>query len=805
MNFKNFFILTVLLLSPLYSLDSLKVGVWDNEPLVFMEEDGSFKGIYIDIINYIAEQENWIIQYKHGSWANGLARLKANEIDILLGIAFTVERGKIYNFNETNLVTNWGQVYLSMDSDIQSMIDLSDKRIAVQKEDIYFLALKSFEEKLNINSIYVEVEDYSEVLALVSEGKADAGLVPRIFGLYHESKYDIQRSFINFRPVELRMAAPFGKNDEILSTIDKHINNLKSNKNSFYYQSINQWIEGVNKLVIPGWLSPLRVLIILMFIVMTVAILIIVLRWQVRVRTNALLRTINAKEKTERDLRISENNYRSILEQASDGIFISDNSGKYIAVNLSGCSMLGYSHSEILTKNISDLTPPEDLSSTLFRMEKLLEGKIIVSEHRLLRKDSSKVPVEISARILSDGRLQEIIRDITDRKLAEEEKQKLEEQLRRSQKLETIGTLAGGIAHDFNNILTPIMGFTEMSLINLKENDPMHYKLEQVLNAAFRASKLVEQILLFSKQSENEHFSLLLPPLIKEALNLLRPSIPATVEIVSQIDTNCGKVLADATQIHQVIINLCTNAWQAMEEKGGRLTIKLDQTLLDEDTLKLCPRLEKGNYAKLSVIDTGAGMDEDTVEHIFEPFFTTKEVTKGTGLGLSVVHGIIRNHKGDILVLSDLGKGSAFHIYLPIENLESVSVKEEKEIVSKGNESILVVDDDVSVGNMIYHMLVSIGYTVDLYNSSTEALKAFKHHPEEYNLMITDMAMPNMTGIDLSREIQKANPDFPIIIMTGNSGFITKDLRKKSGIDKVISKPIEMKVISSAIRKVLDK
>ncbi|MBT3251219.1 MAG: SpoIIE family protein phosphatase [Candidatus Marinimicrobia bacterium] len=305
MIFKPSRILILLLLSFIIPNDSLIVGIYDNEPLVFMDVDGVAKGIYIDILDNITDQENWVVEYKHGSWAEGLARLESKEIDILLGIAFTADRNKIYNFNDVDIITNWAQIYLSEKSDIMSMIDMTGKRIAVQEGDIYFQAMKALDDIIKINATYIEVADYAEILELVSSGKVDAGLVPRIFGQYNEKNYQVERSPINFSPVELRFAAPMGDNDDILTTIDQHLIRLKNNKNSGYYQSLNLWIEGVNKLVLPKWMSPLWTLLIIVFIIVIIAGFNIVLQWQVRVKTEALRTTIEAKEKIEGELRVA--------------------------------------------------------------------------------------------------------------------------------------------------------------------------------------------------------------------------------------------------------------------------------------------------------------------------------------------------------------------------------------------------------------------------------------------------------------------------------------------------------------------
>ncbi len=396
-----------------------------------------------------------------------------------------------------------------------------------------------------------------------------------------------------------------------------------------------------------------------------------------------------------------------------------------------------------------------------------------------------------------------VINDVTKNVQAEEEKEKLEVQLRRAQKLETIGTLAGGIAHDFNNILAPIMGFTELALLKVEDGAPIARDLNQILKGAHRAKELVEQILLFSKQSEKERRPIILQPLVDEALKLLRPSIPSTIEIRKNISASCGKVRADATQIHQVVVNLCTNASQAMPE-GGILTILLEQTFVDKAMARLHPNLIEGDYVRLSIKDTGSGMDEATLERIFEPFFTTKAVNKGTGLGLSVVHGIVRNHRGEILVYSEPGKGSVFHIYLPALDIEDEVVTPSSKIIPGGNESVMIVDDEPVIAEMVKTMLENFGYKADIFKTGVEAVEVFEQQPQKYDLLITDLTMPQMTGLDLADRLHEDNPELPVIIMTGFGDSLTTPTQKRYGIKQVIGKPVVVKELALAVRNVLD-
>ncbi|RMD99367.1 MAG: PAS domain S-box protein [Bacteroidetes bacterium] len=510
-------------------------------------------------------------------------------------------------------------------------------------------------------------------------------------------------------------------------------------------------------------------------------------------------RLMTAMERANAELR----RLAAVVEQASESILVTDTEGRIQYVNPAFEKITGYAAEEVIGQNQQILKfGIQDESYYNEMWEALWSGRTWSGRYVSKRKDGTEYTEEGVFFPVKNNQGEiiqfcKIGRDTT-------REQNLEAQLRRAQKLETIGTLAGGIAHDFNNILTPILGYADMALFMLKRSDPLYSNLEQVLKAAQRAKDLVEQLLLFAKQNEKDRKPLELQPLVKEALKLLRPSIPTTIEIRQGIDASCGKVLADATQIHQVIVNLCTNAWQSMEESGGVLTIELEQVHIDAKSASLYHNLRAGDYARLTISDTGCGMDKTTLERIFEPFFTTKAVDKGTGLGLSVVHGIVRSHKGDILVHSQPNQGSAFHIYLPIYDGEALNEVPKAEEITGGQESILVVDDDKVVAEVLEQILKSLGYKTEICTNAIEAVKALHFNPKKYDLLISDLTMPNMTGLELAEQIQKVSPGFPIILVTGYGENLDKGSLQSRGIKRVLGKPVEVKELDRAIRKVLN-
>ena len=380
-----------------------------------------------------------------------------------------------------------------------------------------------------------------------------------------------------------------------------------------------------------------------------------------------------------------------------------------------------------------------------------------------------------------------------------------ERQLQQVLKIQAIGTLAGGIAHDFNNILFPIIGYSEMTLDEVAEDSCARTYLQEVLKAANRAKDLVQQILTFSRQSGQERKPITVQYIIKEALKLLRASIPTTIDIAFDLDPECPPIMGDATQIHQVIMNLCTNAYQAMQETGGTLEVSLTAVDISYDEIVDKMGMKPGQHIKITVRDTGHGMEPAVMERIFEPYYTTKEPGKGTGLGLSVIHGIVKNHGGDVTVNSKPGSGTTFCVYIPaIDRVEEV--EEQSQAVTElleGKEHILLVDDEKVIIEMERQMLERLGYRVTARTSSKDALEVFAAGPDQFDLVITDMTMPNMTGDLLARKLLEMRSDTPIILCTGYNEGITEEKALALGIRKYIMKPVVKNELASTIRTVL--
>ena len=515
------------------------------------------------------------------------------------------------------------------------------------------------------------------------------------------------------------------------------------------------------------------------------------------------------KSKTKRESKHYENIFQSLFDSSPNAIVICDLSGRVKFTNPSFSRIFGYEKEEVVGKRLPYM-PGWDQKKTESEINDLKKGILVPErETRRLTKDDRIVDVAITQSLCSDseGRpadLLTIIRDVTD-------KRKIEKQLRHAQKMEVFGILAGGIAHDFNNILMSMLGHIELAIIDMPEDNPARKKLEEALKSAKYAKGLTKQILTFSRHDEQELMPLQIHLIIKEALKLLGITIPNTIEIRQNINAKCGMILADPTRIHQLMMNLCINAYHSMRESGGVFEVSLQNVEcgirnsdLKDDENRLTIHLDPGPYIRLTVSDTGHGMDKDTMEHIFEPFFTTKKIDEGNGLGLSVAHGIVEELAGAITVESEPGKGSTFHVYFP--RVEAAASEEEKTTkpVHGGKERILVVDDDRQVLGVVQQMLEYVGYNITARSSSLEALEIFCADPGRFDLLITDQFMPKMTGLQLAKKLMRIRPDIPIILITGLIEGISADDANKSGIREFIKKPFGSKELCAAVRRILD-
>ncbi len=496
-----------------------------------------------------------------------------------------------------------------------------------------------------------------------------------------------------------------------------------------------------------------------------------------------------------------------IISNISDGVIL--------YANPVAQAMLGRTDTELVGSMIKDFYVSMDDQELLFEIS---EKNVEIKDREPLKKQELLAKHKDGTKIYIDSSIQSIeyegnevlistFFDLTERKKAEDEKEKLESLLRQSYKMEAVGTMAGGIAHDFNNILAAILGYADMAKDDIPDSSPARQQIEQVLKAGNRAKELVRHILTFSSMSApaEAYSTIELSRTVKEVLKFQRSIIPTTISIVSDIDENCGHIKGDPTQIHQVLMNFCTNASHAMEENGGILKIGLHKVELSSDDLITEPDLCAGTYIQLSASDTGTGLTPDLMEKVFDPYFTTKEVGKGSGMGLAVVQGIVKNHEGFVKVDSKLGKGSTFKAFFPKIKGDAIEETTGKaDDIPTGIERILFVDDEEMLADIGKTILERLGYSVTAMTDSTAALNLFRSDSSQFDLVITDQTMPNIPGTELAKQLLQITPDIPIILCTGHSSTIDEVKVQEIGIKEYIMKPVNKAIIAKLIRKVLD-
>ncbi len=548
---------------------------------------------------------------------------------------------------------------------------------------------------------------------------------------------------------------------------------------------------------------------------------------------HATIKMALAKHALEGEVKEARDWFYSTLKCIGDGVIVTDQNGIVTFLNTVATELTGWKLEDACGRPIDEVfhldrivllenNHPDGVQGffSALKEKQIAEYAIPTSNGEtkylcgsLLNRDNTLLEIENSVAAVHTSQGDRagsvvVFRDITAQKKAEQEKLQLQHQLRHAQKVEAIGTMAGGIAHDFNNILSAILGYADLAKMTLAEPAHTRDNINQVIKAGHRARDLIRQILSFSRMANtvSGHAPLDIGPIIREVVTFQRSVIPATIKIITDIDPDCGLINADPTQIHQVVMNLCTNAAQEMEEQGGTLKVVLAQTELGAEDLPAEGGFASGVYCKLSVIDTGSGLTQELIDKIFDPYFTTKEVGKGSGMGLSVVQGIVKAHGSFIKVESKLEKGTSFDVFFPLVEAaaDEKKSKTDPQVVPTGTERILFVDDESMLVNVGKAMLERIGYTVTAQTDSRAALRLFKDDPARFDLVITDQAMPYLSGVELAGQFLLLRPDLPIILCTGFSASVNERQAKRIGIKEYALKPVRFDTLAGLVRKVLD-
>lgn len=802
-------VLAIMICFPTFALKAvesetqLRVGMNSSELPGAMRDDEVVPNILLDLLGDVAKREGWKLQFVRGDAKTNLKRLEQGEIDLVLPYYPEADTLDIAASNRESVLSTWGLIYASPGSGIRSLLDLNGKIVAVAKGDGYFQDFEEMVRRFNINVDFVLVRNYEQVLHAIDRNHVDAGIVERTYGLLNQAHFQAESTPIVFAPSEVHYgASPYG-DQKWLDTIDYYLALYKRDQDSFYYRTMEAYLgEGAHPL--PFWV---KAVIYLSAALLLISLIVLALqRREVLTRREELVRTNRELDDQVQQVKGQEAEllrFGSVISQMVEGVIITDIRGFVQYVNPAFESVTGEVYGEVVGKPFNGLLHGQDRSELLTEMNESLEGgNTWKKRFTYQRLDGGSVEVEgtvshVRNRAGETVSYLAIIRDVS-------HEARLEDQLRQSQKLEAIGTLAGGIAHDFNNTLFAMMGYTDLILATMPEEDSRREMLQHVLQAGTRAKELIQQILTFSRKSDQTLNVLEIQPLVKETLKLLRPTMPANIRIDTHFEAEGSLVRSDATQIHQVVMNLCSNAKDAMEDTQGTLGISLREVMVDAFLAHKVSGLKQGQYVRLRVSDSGNGIPRRVLERIFEPFFTTKPSGKGTGMGLSVVHGILMNHGGAIGVESLPGEGTTFDLYFPRVTGQAKNQAVQAFHYPTGTERVIVVDDEEAVADTLQRMLVHLGYEVDLFTDSVEAWRRFQESDGDYDLLVTDLSMPGMSGIELASECVRFRPNLPVLLVTGYGQELSGKSLKQHGVGRLLSKPVLTGDLATAVRRLLD-
>ena len=926
----------------------IRVGVYQNRPLLFNDTDGKVKGIFADILKYVAAKEGWTIEYVSESLAQCHKDLKSGKLDILAAIAYSEHRSHLYDFTYQNIISNWGQVYTGKVSNIESILDFKGKKVAVLQNDIYYKNLKELVKKLDIECRFTEAFDYEDVLGLVEAGKCDAGLVNYLYGHEHDREYHINRSSIILSPQKIHFAVPKGKNRGLINTIDLYVRHLKKDKSSIHYQSLSRWIGVDSKQKDLIWIYAAgagAAGLILLFLILNMF-----LRTQVRKRTQELNaknqalvheierrkkveaalqknereyrsvfentgtatfiveedmtiskvngkaakmigyekfeiegkmktsdfvsnkelqkitqyhydrrtdndhgsypseyefdlidrkgNTINAfiqvsvipktkrsiasliditsRVEAEEALKLSEEKYRNIIENIEEGFFELDLEGNLTFFNSALRKITGYSHDELRSLNYRQYSSPKTAEMMFKVFNQIFSNRqpIMGADFEIELKAGRNLQIELSAAPILDNDdrvlgFRGLMRDVSERKKAEQETRKLEKKLQQAQKMKAIGTLAGGVAHDLNNILSGIVSYPDLILMDLPENSPLIEPILTIQESGKKAAAIVEDLLTLARRGVSVSEVVNLNDIINEylispQLDKLKSYHP-TVEIESNLDPELLNIMGSPVHLSKTVMNLVSNAAEAMPD-GGTVEIKAENKYIDTPITGY-EDVEEGDYAVLTVSDNGIGIAPDEINRIFEPFYTKKIMGRsGTGLGMAVVWGTVKDHKGYIHVRSDEGKGTAIKLFFPVTRkaISNGGIPNSIESYKGKGESILVVDDVKEQRNIASQLLTQLGYSVKTVSSGLEATEYMDVHPAD--LIVLDMLMPpGMDGLETYERIISRHPGQKAIIASGFSETNRVKKAQRLGAGKYVKKPYTLEKIGLAVKDELNK
>ena len=778
------------------------------KPIDYLDDKGKFRGLAADYVHLIEKKLNFKFNIVHiKTWDEVIQKAKKKEIDVICTMTKTPAREKWLLFTKPYIVI---PTVILVREDIKE--DLTPEKMKGMK--VTFTKGWVIDEYLRENYGYLDlVPSIDENIAMnrVSLGKVDAWVTALTSSSILIEKHRITNLRVaGEMDLQFKLAIASRKDWPILNQImQRGLSLISKNERSAIFK---KWIhiEGTGQISRKVWVGFIITAATILLIIFTILIWNRTLRRQVAQRTKELRDELDERRRAEEALQESENFLKTLLNAIPIPVFYKDKNGKYLGFNSAFETSFGETKERLIGKSVFDINPPELAEIYHAQDDELLKsGEVQRYESQVKDTQGKMRDVIFNKAVFTDNQgvvsgLIGAVLDITERKRAEEENSKLEAQLQQAQKMEAIGTLAGGIAHDFNNILAIILGNAELAADDVPDSNPAMESLKEIRKASIRAKDMIKQLLAFSRKTDEENNPINMAPIIKESMKMLRSAIPTSVEFEQHISDDPCIVMGDAAQINQIIMNLVTNAADAMSEKGGFLEVTLENINLQEEKSCFDWVLSPGAYVRLRMRDTGEGIEPRIMDRIFEPYYTTKEVGKGTGMGLSVIHGIVKRHGGGIRVESELGAGTVFEIYFPALEMTAEEEKKPEKEIKGGSERILFVDDEESLVDLNRQRLERLGYDVKSTTKPVEALEWFRADPDQFDVIITDMTMPRMTGDRLAAEILKIRPHIPVIICTGYSERMSAKKAESLGLRIYIEKPIDLRNLASSLREVLE-
>ena len=785
-----------------YGKTVLKVGVYNNQPTIFKDSDGRVKGLFIDILEDIAAREGWELEYVTGHFAEIFEELKEGKIDLLPALAYSKEREAFVDYTYETVMANWAELYVPEGGDFTSIIELEGKKVGVKQGDIHFQALKDMTQNFNISCRFLEADEYETIFEMLHANFIDVGVVNRLFGNRNKADYHVQATPVIFNPIEMRYAVPEGKNEQIIAKIDSYLTSFKNDENSVYYRSVNRWFVVSGKESFPVWVFYL-----LYGIVGTVLLLLgatVLFRYQVKKRTQELTRSneqledqIEERKRAEDDLR----KYARVVEASSDAMALIDLDHRHVLYNSQYRNLITVSGVNIEGMLVRDVFGAEFFREELeSAVTSCLQGRVV---HLQVRPVSNPVlnrylnitlspyhsdRSEISGYVID-------IRDVTGQV-------ELQNRLKNAQKMEAIGLLAGGVAHDLNNILSGIVSYPDMLLINRPADDPMSVPLNIIKKSGERAAAIVQDLLTLARRGIGNVSALNLNDVVRdfwvspERGEIIRQA--EGVEFTLDLEEDLANISGSTVHLSKVLMNIFVNGVEAMPG-GGVLTIRTENQFLDSEYsgFEVIPR---GEYAILRIADTGVGMSVPEINRIFEPFYTSKIMGRsGTGLGMAVVWGTIKDLKGFIDISSAPGKGTEFTLYFPAtrDEIPESSIIDLADYRGDG-QKVLVIDDMEEQRELACRILVLLGYDVQAVSSGERAIEACS--AQNFDLLVLDMIMPGgMDGCTTYEKIALIRPGQRAIIASGFSDNTSVRKAQQLGAGAYIKKPYTVESLARAI------